>query len=116
MGLAGTTLILAMVLAAILALLGILFLFSPSRAFAVSGHENAALPGVMGGRYFGLAALIFGLLWLEDLKALTLAFFIGAGFGFLDAFLTLRAQGKMLPHLLAGLVSLGLALAFWSIA
>lgn len=102
----------AVLLAAVLAGLGLLFLLSPSRAFALSGHHPDALSAVMGGRYVGLAALIFGLIWLGNTKSLALAFFIGSGFGFLDAFLTVKVGGKAITHILAGIVSLALALHF----
>ena len=103
----------AVVLAAILALLGVLFIASPNKAFSLSGHEQAALPAIMGGRYLGLAALILGLLVLRDNLALALAFSIGAAFGFFDAWATAKVGGKLAPHLGAGLVSAALAVGFF---
>ena len=103
----------AVVLAAILALLGVLFIASPKKAFSLSGHEQAALPAIMGGRYLGLAALIIGLLAFGDRIALALAFSIGAGFGFFDAWATAKVGGKLASHLGAGLVSAALAVGFY---
>jgi hypothetical protein len=98
--------------AAILAVLGLLFIVTPLRAFGLSGHVTAALPGVMGGRYIGLGAIIAGLLAMGDDKALSLAFAIGAGFGFLDAVLVRGHSGRMTPHLAAGIASAVLSAAF----
>lgn len=103
----------AALMAVILAVLGVLFLVSPERALALSGHELRVLPGVMGGRYLGLAAIIIGLVLMGDEPALVLAFAIGAGLATLDAVLVGQAGGRRLPHVAAGLVSAVLAIVFW---
>lgn len=100
----------SMLLASVLAGLGVLFLTAPQKAFEMSGHVERALPMVMGGRYFGLAALIIGLLILGNWQALALAFAIGAGFGFFDGIVVRRFDGSSLPHFGAGAVSAVLAI------
>ncbi|HMQ58453.1 MAG TPA: hypothetical protein PKE65_07885, partial [Rhizobiaceae bacterium] len=71
--------LLSLLLAAALAVLGVLFLVNPKMAFALSAHEPQALPAVMGGRYLGLAAIVVGLVIMADWPALALAFAIGTG-------------------------------------
>jgi len=104
--------ILAVLLAACLLMIGLVFITNPEKGFQLSGHEQASLPAVMGGRYVGLALIIGGLMWMQDYKALALAFGIGAGFGFFDAYVTQKVGGVAKGHLLAGLVSGALAIYY----
>jgi hypothetical protein len=90
---------LSLVIALALAVLGVLFLASPERAFEFSGHESSALPGIMGGRYLAFAVVIAVLVLLRNWQALLVVFGVGVVMADLDAILTYRAGGSIAPHL-----------------
>lgn len=97
---------LSLVIAAALALLGVLFLADPDLAFGLSGHEAVALPGIMGGRYLAFAAVISVLLMLRNWQALLVVFAVGVVMADLDAILTYRAGGGIGPHIGAAIACL----------
>lgn len=94
--------VMAVLLAIGLFLVGLTFITNQPSGFKLSGHEEASLPAVMGGRYIGLAALIGGLMVLGEYRALALAFAIGACFGVFDAYVTAKVGGIAKGHLMAG--------------
>ena len=106
--------VMAVLLAIGLLLVGLTFVTNSQSGFKLSGHEEASLPAVMGGRYIGLAAIIAGLMWMQDYKALSLAFAIGAAFGVFDAVVTARAGGSAKGHLAAGALAGVLALYYFA--
>jgi hypothetical protein len=97
-------------IALVLGVLGALFLFAPKTAFEKSGHEERALPGIMGGRYLAFACVIAILSAFGEWRALAVIFAVGTAMALLDAFLTLRASGRVAPHLGAGIAC---AVALW---
>lgn len=105
--------VMAVLLAIGLLLVGLTFMTNAQSGFKLSGHEEASLPAVMGGRYVGLAVLIGGLMALGEFRALALAFAIGAGFGFFDAYVTAKVGGVAKGHLAAGSLSGLLALYYF---
>jgi hypothetical protein len=104
----------SILLATVLLVIGVLFVARPQMAFKVSGHEEAAAASVLGGRNAGLAIFILGLLAMGDFKALALAFAIGAGFGFFDAVVTVKAGGSPRNHLVAGSIAAVLAVYYFA--
>lgn len=104
----------SILLAAVLMLIGVMFVMRPKMAFKVSGHEEAAAAYVLGGRNVGLALFIIGLLAMGDYKALALAFTIGAGFGLFDAIVTVKAGGSPRNHLVAGSLAALLAIYYYA--
>ena len=105
----------ALVVAVVLLVLGFMFIFNKQLGLQYSAHEEASLPGVMGGRYIGLAAIIIGLMVMGNIQGLVLAFAIGAGFGLLDGILVSRVGGKAFPHIIAGLISAVLSIVYWKL-
>jgi hypothetical protein len=97
---------LSLVIAATLAALGVMFLVSPDSAFQLSGHVGTALPGVMGGRYLAFAVVIAILVLLRNWQALLVVFGVGVVMADLDAILTWRAGGSILPHIGAAIACL----------
>jgi hypothetical protein len=101
---------LSLLIALALAVLGVIFLVSPEQAFSLSGHQAAALPGIMGGRYLAFAAVIAILLLLRNWQGLLVVFGVGVIMADLDAILTFRVGGSILPHIGAAIACL---LAAW---
>ena len=103
-------------LAAGLCAIGFVFIANGQLGLRLSGHERIALPAVMGGRYLGLAAIVAGLLFMNDYPALAMAFAVGAGLGFFDAVVTARAGGSARGHFAVGVLAALLSLYYFTVA
>ncbi len=103
-------------LAAGLCAMGVVFIANTRLGFKLSGHEEIALPAVMGGRYIGLAAIVVGLLFMRDYPALALAFAVGAGLGLFDGVVTARAGGSARGHVVVGVFAALLSFYYFSVA
>lgn len=104
--------IISITLALGLFFVGFLFVANEEKAFAATEHEPVALPKVMGGRYFGLGAIILGLLWLGNHAALAIAFAVGAFLGFFDGVVTYRVGGLARGQVIVGVAALILSILF----
>lgn len=99
---ASSAVILALITGGFLALLGVIFAISPQRGFAVTKHRAENLPTIMAGRYFFMVLMAVGVALTGTLQQLAFVFLGLAGVAFFDAATYARAKTTILPHILAG--------------
>ena len=105
---------LALVVAGFLLVLGLLFLFAPSKGLLATKHHAEDLPIIMAGRYFFLAFIVFMIARQGSPFLLANAFFGLAGLAFFDAITYGMRNKPVMPHLLAGIGALTIpAIALW---
>jgi len=97
---------LALIGAAFLFVLGIVFLLAPSKGLAATKHHAEDLPTIMAGRYFCLSALTAIIALKGSAELLAGAFFILSALAFFDAATYASRKKKVMPHLLAGAFAL----------
>lgn len=104
----------SLLLAGVLAALGLAFVLSPDAAFSISGHAETQMATIMGGRYAGLALAIAALTWLKEFRALAAIFAVGVFLGLFDlAVYAGSGTGDPLSHLLAALAAGSLCVWAW---
>ncbi|MHA7900128.1 MAG: hypothetical protein ACX94B_09705 [Henriciella sp.] len=97
---------LAYVTGGFLAVLGIVFALSPSRGLAMTKHRADQLPTIMAGRYFFMVLVAVGVAFTGTLQQVAFVFLGLAGVAFFDAATYARAKTAVLPHILAGIGAL----------
>ena len=100
---------LAYVTGAFLALLGIVFAIAPARGLAMTKHRAENLPTIMAGRYFFMVLIAVGVALTGTLQQIAFVFMGLAGVAFFDAATYARAKTAVLPHILAGVGALVVA-------
>ena len=99
---ASSAVILALITAGFLALLGVIFAISPQRGLTVTKHRAENLPTIMAGRYFFMVLVAIGVALTGTLQQLAFVFLGLAGVAFFDAATYARAKTPVLPHIIAG--------------
>ena len=99
------------------AVIGAVFLISPTFALNNFDHSADRLGYVMGGRYLFIAAILGLALYWRDLRLLTALMLGFAGLAFIDALIYLGAepgadQVSPVPHFGIGIVCIGAAFVF----
>jgi hypothetical protein len=90
--------------------IGLTLIALPSREnIVLFGHHPDSMIQVFGGRYVAMSLMIAGLLWLRQWLAISVVLTVGALMGFLDAWLVSRAGASIVPHVIAGVVCVILA-------
>lgn len=93
---------LAIVTGIFLFILGVVFVLSPARGFAMTKHRAENLPAIMAGRYFFMVLIAVGVALTGSLTQLAFVFLCLAGVAFFDAAVYARAKTAIAPHLAAG--------------
>ena len=107
---ASSAVYLAYVTAALLVLLGVVFAIAPSRGLAMTKHRAESLPTIMAGRYFFMVFVAIGVAMTGTLQQLAFVFMGLAGVAFFDAATYARAKTAVVPHILAGVGALIVAI------
>ncbi|MFN3211780.1 MAG: hypothetical protein ACE37M_01625 [Henriciella sp.] len=107
---ASSAIYLAYLTGAFLALLGIVFAISPTRGLAMTKHRAENLPTIMAGRYFFMVLVAVGVALTGTLQQIAFVFMGLAGVAFFDAATYARAKTAVLPHILAGVGALIVAI------
>ncbi len=93
--------------------LGVLFTTNGDKGMEIAGHQQSALVKVMGGRYFGLAIVIFGLYLVGGPLSLAVAFIAVSFLGFIDALFTSKAGGDPKGHFVVGVIAAAVAVGYY---
>lgn len=93
----------ALITGVFLAVLGILFAVSPQRGLALTKHQAEHLPTIMAGRYFFMVFIAVGVALTGTLQQLAYVFLGLAAVAFFDAATYARAKTAVLPHIVAGI-------------
>ncbi|MEM7330247.1 MAG: hypothetical protein AAF437_16000 [Pseudomonadota bacterium] len=107
---ASSAIYLAYVTAGFLALLGVMFAVSPGRGLDATKHRAENLPTIMAGRYFFMVFVVLGIALTGTLQQLAYVFMGLAAVAFFDAATYARAKTAVLPHIVAGIGALIVAL------
>jgi len=93
--------------------LGFLFIANEEQGLKVAGHERSALVRVMGGRYFGIAIILFGLFLFGNAMSLAVVFVAISFLGFIDSVFTSKAGGDPKGHFVVGIISAAVAIGYF---
>ncbi len=93
--------------------LGFLFTTNGEKGMEIAGHQPSALVKVMGGRYFGLAIVIFGLYLVGSAMSLAVVFVAVSFLGFIDALFTSKAGGDPKGHFVVGVIAAAVAVGYY---
>ena len=107
---ASSAVYLAYVTGAFLVLLGVVFAIAPARGLAMTKHRAESLPTIMAGRYFFMVLMAVGVAMTGTLQQVAFVFMGLAGVAFFDAATYARAKAPVMPHILAGVGALVVAL------
>jgi hypothetical protein len=105
--------IVTLLLGVLFLVLGFLFITDGDKGMKIAGHEQSALVKVMGGRYFGIAIIIFGLFLVSGPLSLAVVFVAVSFLGFIDALLTSKAGGDPKGHFVVGVIAAAVAVGYY---
>ena len=102
--------------AGFLGLCGMLILRQGERALSTLAHTKASLVQTFAARYLAMAFIMLGLVSFREWRALAIVLLVGAVMAALDYHFVGKADGKTVPHAVAGVACFVLAACAYSLS